>query len=118
MKNTLYWLKANWKSVLLGVFTLGLGLVVGRIFKKPPVVVSSELVGAGEKQLEAQAKADAKVVVAKADESAKIEALKKEHATVVAKLTRVQRDEMETLQHDPKKLNEFLVSVGKDVRGG
>jgi hypothetical protein len=118
MKNALAWLKKNWKSVLLGIFTLGLGLLAGRAFKKAPQVVNPELVEAGKKQLEAQEKADAKVEEARVVQVTKVEALKQEHATVVAKLTRAQRDEMEAVEHDPKKLNEFLLGVGNDIRGG
>ena len=111
------WLKANWKSVLLGIFTLGIGLLVGKALKKPSVVVAPELVGAEEerqKAQEAEDKARAKAAQERAD---KLEEVEKAHSETIKQLTDGQREKVDELRDDPEKLNSYLISVGKDLRG-
>ena len=111
------WLKANWKAVLLGIVTLGIGLVVGKTLRKPQKVVNPELVGADRVKREAQAEEDRTRLKATKERSERLSEVEKKHAEALRSLTDKQHSEVAELKDDPTKLNEYLLGVGKDTRG-
>jgi hypothetical protein len=111
------WLKANWKAVLLGIGTLGLGLLVGKALRKPQKVVNPELVGADKIKREAQVEEDKARLKASKERAERLTEVEKEHADTIKGLTDKQRSEADELKDDPIKLNEYLLGVGKDIRG-
>ncbi len=111
------WLKANWKAVLLGITTLGLGLLVGKALRKSQKVVNPELVGADKTKREAQAEEDSKRIAAAKERAEKLVEIEVDHADTINELTDKQRSEVDELKADPDKLNEYLLNVGKEIRG-
>lgn len=110
------WLKENWKAVLLGVSTLGLGLLVGRSARRPQKVVAPELVGAEEERRRQREEADQKVREAKRLRQEEVSRLEEKHAELLARLSGEQRERVDELKDDPEGLNDFLLQVGRDTR--
>lgn len=110
------WFKKNWKTVLLGVCTLGVGLLFGRLFRKPPVVVAPELVEAEEVASDAADKRDAEIAEAKQELDAEVAKVLEEHAKGVNELSAEQQQRVSELAGDPDALNAYLIQVGKDLR--
>jgi hypothetical protein len=110
------WLKKNWKAVLLGILTLGIGLLIGKALKKAPKVVAPELVGAGEVKVIAEEKAEEELEVAIEVRDKTVEEVEADHKATLSKLTKKQREELPKLREDPVKLNRFLLDVGKQIR--
>ena len=109
------WLKKYWKWLL---FPLGIIIfILGYSSRKKITVTSSELLGHAEEKKKLDDEAARQLGTARADRDVKLAGIQKEHEATVAKLTRKQRDEMEELREDPDKLNDFLLGVGKDIRG-
>jgi flagellar motility protein MotE (MotC chaperone) len=113
-----FWFRKNWKAVLLGVTTLGLGLLLGRAFKKRPEVVAPELVEHAEVSDKADKKAEEEIVVAQLERDTRLKEIDEEHADTIKNLTDEQKEKASELENDPDELNEFLLDVGKDVRNG
>jgi Skp family chaperone for outer membrane proteins len=110
------WLKANWKWLL---FPIGiLVFIAGYTSKSKIGTVSSELLGAAEDRKVIEGRTAGQIVEEKQVRDEKLAKIEKEHSATVSKLTRAQRDQMEKLRNDPDKVNEFLLKVGKDIRGG
>ena len=110
------WLKANWKTLVVGIITLGLGLIVGRVFKKAPVVISSALTDA-EKERQAAAEASRrKDADAAATRAAEVKKIEEEHTAVIAKLNEEQKAQVAKLEDDPAALNDYLLEIGKSMR--
>jgi len=110
------WLKANWKSVLIGVSTLGLGLLVGKALRKPQKVVNPELLGAAKKQREAQELEDKERLAAAKKRDERLAEVVATHDKKLQNLTVEQNEKVDELKDDPEKLNEYLLNVGKDIR--
>lgn len=111
------WLRDNWKTVLLGVATLGIGLLVGRTLRKPQVVVNPELIDADNTRREAQKEEDARREEAARERKDAILHIEQVHADTLSNLTEKQRGKVEELRNDPDKLNEYLLNIGKEIRG-
>jgi F0F1-type ATP synthase membrane subunit b/b' len=111
------WLKENWKTVLLGVLTLGVGLVVGKSLRKTQNVVNPELVGADKTKREAQAEENKARLEAAKKRAERLVSIEEKHEQTIKKLTDEQRTNADELKDDPEKLNEYLFQVGKDIRG-
>lgn len=118
LKKAWGWLKENWKAVLLGVATLGIGLVIGRAARRKQQVINPELVGAEKTQREAQAEKERKEREAREERDRRIGEVYEEHADKVRALTEEQARRAEELRDDPDALNDYLLSVGKELRGG
>jgi hypothetical protein len=110
------WLKKNWKAVLLGVSTLGVGLLVGRVLKKPQVVVNPELVEAEEVRRQADEELEKKTRDAALERDRQFAEVIKEHEDTVAQLTDQQKAAVQDLEDDPQALNDYLLEVGRGVR--
>jgi len=111
------WLKRNWKTVLLGVFTLGIGLLVGKAFKKGMDFLDPELAEAEKAQRVAQELEDAERVKAAKKRAELLIELEVEHKDLLKQLTDEQRSRVEVLKDNPDELNAYLLSVGKEIRG-
>jgi hypothetical protein len=109
------WLKKYWKWLL---FPIGILIfIAGYVVRPKPKVLSSELHGAGDTKREADDKAAEKTDEARAKRDERLAEVEKDHAKTVAKLTRKQRDQLEELREDPDKVNDFLLQVGREIRG-
>ena len=110
------WIKKYWKWLL---FPIGvLAFFIGRATaKRNFTVVNPELHEADKKAREAQKEADREAGEAKTEKDEKVSELKKEHAETLEKLTDEQKERVEELEDEPDALNEFLLGVGKDIRG-
>jgi len=111
------WLKKNWKWVL---FPIGIIAFIGGFLlrRRAPKVVAPELAGADVVKEKLLVELEDEVKIVEKDKVAKLEKIDKEHAATVKKLTDDQKAEAQGLRTDPEKLQEFLLGVGKDVRGG
>lgn len=118
LRVALWWLRKNWRTVLLGVLTLGIGLLIGKALKKAPVVVNPELVDAERVKREAQDVEDADKARAAKERDAQLSHVDKEHSEKVRALVSGQEKEAPDLTSDPGSLNSYLLRTGKDVRGG
>lgn len=111
------WLKNNWKTLLIGISTLGIGLLIGRAFKKTPTeVVAPELEGAEEERIRAQELEDAERDQAAVERIRRLKEIESEHSATLSGLTDLQRKAVAELKSDPEKLNDYLLKVGRDVR--
>lgn len=109
------WVKKNWKWLLLPIGVVI--FIIGRITAKRNFkVVNPELHEADKKKREAQEQADREAQEATKERDEKVSELKKEHAETIKKLTDEQKKRAEELK-DPDELNEFLLEVGKEIRG-
>jgi hypothetical protein len=77
-----------------------------------------ETLEAEEHRREQEAKAARESAEAADERDSRVEAIEQEHADTVARLNEKQKREAEELRRDPDKLNEFLLQVGKEARGG
>ena len=111
------WLKENWKAVLFGILTLGVGLAVGKVLRKPQKVVNPELVGADKTKRQAQAEENKARLEAAKKRAERLVSIEEKHEQTVKKLTDEQRANADELKDDPEKLNEYLFQVGKEIRG-
>lgn len=111
------WLKRYWKyllfpvGILLGVLAMlnrrkNLGNIV------PPLEVDTE-----PEREEANREAEEKARKAQVDKERRIEELKKEHAGTLRELTGQQRVRVDELKDDPDALNDYLLEVGRGIRG-
>lgn len=115
LKKVWLWLKKYWMWLLFPV-----GIVVfflGRWTKsKPPDVVVPELLGAADKKLEEDAKAREAAERAKAERDRMRDEVLREHYRTIERLSEKQQDKVDELVDDPEALNEFLLSVGREMR--
>ena len=111
------WIKKYWKYLL---FPVGIVLgILAVIFKRKDlgkVVAPKEVETEGERDT---ANAEAKK---KAEDAAKakkkaIQHIVMEHADTIGELTQEQLEKVGELEGDPDALNEFLLGVGKEIRG-
>lgn len=112
------WLKRNWKWLILPV---GIVLfLIGRFSKKTREfeVVSPALSGVDEKREKLMVDLTDDVEIVEKEKVEKLKKIDEEHAETVKKLTSDQKREADNLRDDPDELLEFLLGVGKDVRGG
>ena len=112
------WIKKYWKYLLFPVgIVLGIIAMVSGRRRVGNVVAPGELETEGERT---QANEEAQQKAREAAEAKKkaVESLEREHADTIKKLTDQQKKEVDGLRGDPDKLNEFLLGVGKEVRGG
>jgi hypothetical protein len=112
------WLKKYWKYLLFPV-----GLILGAIAMFSGRREVGDVVAPGEVETEderTKASDEAKAKAAAAAESKRkaLEDIEREHFETLEKLTKDQRAQVKELREDPDKLNEFLLGVGKEVRGG
>ena len=117
LKRVWLWLKKYWMWLLfpIGIALFLVGLLTGG---KPPDVVAPELIGAADKKLVEDAKAERAKEEAKVKLIERVAEVKREHSKTVEKLTDTQKELVEDLTEDPEALNAFLKSVGEEVRGG
>lgn len=110
------WLKKYWMWLL---FPIGILIfILGKISVcKSPDVVAPELVGAEEERRKAQEGADRQVFIATKEREKKLDEIRKEHEQVIKDLTDEQRGQVKELEEDPDKLNDFLLDVGRQIRG-
>lgn len=109
------WLRLNWKWV---IFPVGVALFLASYYtRKKPEVITPETVGASAAEIEAKAKAEAEAKAAKEELDRKIKEVTDRHAEVISKLTDEQQAKLTELKEDPDKLNEFLLGVGREIRG-
>lgn len=111
-----FWIKTHWKPLLLGISTLGVGLLVGRLLRKPPEVVAPALVEADEVRENAQLEENREVARAKKELDDEVQRVIEEHAGSVDRLTDAQRSKVDELKADPEALNDYLLQVGRDIR--
>jgi predicted negative regulator of RcsB-dependent stress response len=109
------WLKKNWKWLL---FPIGVALYVVGYFSRTKLnVVPSEVAGAAVVKDDADSKAEAAKVKAEEVRLEELVKVEKDHAATIDKLTDDQKEKAKELKGDPAKLNEFLLGIGKDIRG-
>ncbi len=117
LKRVWLWLKKYWMWLLLPVGVVV--FLVGRFTsRKPPDVVAPELLGAADKKLEEDEKAEREREEAKTKLVERVAEVKREHQEVIEKLDDKQKGRVEELLEDPEELNSFLLEVGKEVRSG
>lgn len=111
------WLKKYWKYLL---FPVGIVLgILGVLAKRKDLgdIVAPKEVETEEERDEANAEATRLSEQAKIVRDAKVEFLKREHAETIEELTDKQKAQVDELEEDPDALNEFLLGVGKEIRG-
>jgi hypothetical protein len=109
------WLKKNWRWLVLPV---GIALfLAGYLIRKKPKVLAPEMVGASEVERNATDDAAAAVAAAVKEKDERLAEIEKEHAATLEKLTDGQRAKVKELHEDPEKLNDFLLHIGRDIRG-
>lgn len=110
------WLKKYWKWLLFPVgILLGILSMLGR--KRIFNVVSPELVEAEKVREEAEEDKRQRIEELEQERSERLEEIERVHADTVSKLTDEQKKRVEELREDPDELNDFLLEVGKDIRG-
>lgn len=112
MSKFLDFVKKWWRWLIAGAAVV-LAFALGRL-KKPTVVVpepSEKQKSTEEKTKQEEAKLDQKA----AEETQKV--LDQHKATVDA-LTDEQRKKVEEIKDDPQAVNQYLLDVGKTIRGG
>lgn len=107
------WLKKYWKWVLFPVGAL-LWLATRR---RTVQVTSSEREGQARVEAEATTQAADKLERARRTRDGEVSRVEKRIDAELDKLDASARAEAERLKEDPQALNDFLRSVGKDVRG-
>ncbi len=113
MKKITEFMKKWWRWLLAGAAVL-LAFILGERLKKPVVVVQ----GPSEKQKDIEEKT--KQEEAKLDQKAAEETQKilDQHKASVDALTDEQRKKVDEIKDDPQAVNQYLLDVGKDMRGG
>lgn len=115
MLKAIPWLKLYWKWL---IFPVGIVLfLIGYLFNKRPNVLAPESVVAAKVEQKADEKAKTELAQAATEKAKELADIEKTHAETIAKLNIDQKAEVEKLREDPKKLNEFLINVGKSIRG-
>ena len=109
------WLRKHWWQVL--IFPVGLTALY-LAFRRRQEVVAPELVGAAEVQRQAEDEAEEARGAAETKRSSDIERIEEEHQETIDGLNEEQKARLEVLREDPDELNDFLLRVGRDVRGG
>lgn len=117
-KKTWSWVKENWKSVLLGISTLGIGLLIGRAARRPQEVVNPELTEAEIEKKRAREEQERKDREAKERRDMALQKVQEEYADRLKELTEEQSKRVAELSDDPEELNDYLLEISKDVRGG
>lgn len=110
------WLKKYWKWLL---FPVGIVLGILALVNKDRIkdVVAPEAVKAEEDRIKHELEARKRAEQAEQERKAAVEELERRHADTLEKLTEGQKAQVEELRENPDKLNEFLIGVGKGVRG-
>ena len=108
------WLAKNWQWILLPI---GILLAISKLKSRPPEVVTSELVGAGETIVKANAEATQQVEAAAKSKDAEIQDIKEGRAEAVKQLSDEQKAKVHDLESSPEALNSFLKGVGKSAVG-
>jgi hypothetical protein len=111
------WTKKNWQWLLLpiGIILYLVGRAGG-----DKVVISGQtqtLHDADEAAKTERDKAQAEKERLEAAKNKKVAEVLQEHDATLKKLTDEQKDEMSDLLKDPQELNEYLLQVGKEIRG-
>ena len=110
------WFKKYWMWLLFPVGVLV--FIVGRLTAKgPPTIIAPEVVGAEEERRRAREEADRKAFEAERDRQIKLDKVRERHDELIKDLTDEQQEKVKELEEDPDKLNEFLLDVGRAVRG-
>jgi preprotein translocase subunit SecF len=108
------WLQKNWQWVLLPVGALA---AVGKVLSsRKTTVVGSELTGAAATELKVNEEAATKAVEASTERTQVEAAATEQHDAAIRVLTDEQKSKAEQLSSDPVALNDYLKTVGKDVR--
>lgn len=110
------WVKKNWKWLL---FPIGILLfVIGKVSaKKSYRVINPELVDAEKTKRKAREESEAKNLEAKKERDKRLAEVVEAHDTKLQNLTAEQNEKVDELRDDPERLNEYLLEVGKDIRG-
>ena len=111
------WVKRYWRYLL---FPVGIVLgIVSMLASRREVVVTSpsEVTEAEKERLLAAAEAHAKKAALEKERAAKVKEIEQAYRDTLDRLTEEQKGQVEELREDPDKLNEFLLQVGKDIRG-
>ena len=110
------WLKRYWRYILFPVGIV-LGIIAALSRPRDVTVTPPEVVEAEKDKREAQAEADEEAQAAKEETAHRVAEVEREHARTIKELNEGQKAWVEELRDDPDKLNEFLLGVGKDIRG-
>lgn len=110
------WVKRNWKWVVLPIGLLILLFRVLSAFKKPTPIVDSALAEHQEEKEKIEAEADAARADAGRAVAGQLSGIEARHEASVGELNRGTVQEVEEVRGDPDKTNDFLKSVGKDMR--
>jgi hypothetical protein len=110
------WFNKYWMWLLPPIGAL-LYLIGRASTRKPPDVVAPELLEAEKKRREVQEEADRKAFEAERDRQVQLDKVRERHDKLIKDLTDEQREKAKELEEDPDKLNEFLLDVGRTVRG-
>lgn len=116
MSDVWEWLKENWRTVIFGVFTLGIGLVVGRWRKKAPVVLNPELGEHYADRRRIEQEAERQIADAKRRRNDEVTVILFDHDQTLKKLNHDQNQRVKELLDDPEALSDYLVKVGREVR--
>ncbi len=111
------WLKKYWKYLLFPVgIVLGILAMISKKKDVGDIVAPKEVETEGERN---QANAEARELSeeAKVERDEKVSKVKRKHFETVMKLTDKQKAEVSELEKDPEELNEYLLNVGKEIRG-
>jgi len=113
------WTKKYWKYLLfpVGILVGIIGMLIGKKKDLGDVVAPKEVETESERnRANEQARREAEEAQRARDQ--KVKELEEQHAETLEKLTEKQKERVEELREDPDKHNEFLLQVGKEVRGG
>lgn len=110
------WIKKYWKWLIfpVGVVLFFIGQLTAR---RSSVVIQSEIAEAEKWQQKAREEAEARAREAELERKKQVEELEKKHEDTIKQLTDDQRSQVERLRDHPEKLSEYLLRVGKDIRG-
>lgn len=107
------WLKRYWQW-LAGVLLLAIGAFFGVSVKKRPVIVQ----GQNLEKDKAEATEKKEVAAAEQKHDATITVALTDHDKAVDSVTLNIEEAAQRIVQDPDATNEYLLKVGKDVRGG
>jgi hypothetical protein len=106
------WVKKHWELLGAAILVL-LGFLLGVTVRKRPVVLE----GANPEKEDAEKKAQSDTRKAEQDAAEQKAEAKKQHDVDTAGLVTEVQQKTEEVRHDPQKTNEYLLNVGKDIRG-